>query len=68
MPIERYCTFKDCPGGDDCKNPRPGRGCVYEYVAADLPENCRWKGEGPPPSRWAGGGGIVYRSFADYCD
>lgn len=69
--IERYCTYKGCPGGDGCKVGRSdteGKSCVYEYVAADLPEHLRWPGDGAPPSRWNAGGVIVYRSFADYCD
>lgn len=68
--IERYCPEKGCPGGAGCINARwkDGDTCLHEYVAAALPEHLRWKGEGPPPRRWSAGGGIVYRSYADYCD
>jgi len=56
MPIERYCTVKDCPGGDGCTNKyrRAGDRCTMEYVAADMKPEFRWSGDEPPPSRQRG--------------
>lgn len=68
--IERYCRETGCPGGDGCisKNRKPGLECLSEYVASELGEEFRWKGEGPPPRKWMVGNTLVYRSYADYCD
>lgn len=41
---------------------------LTKYVPDDLPEEFRWKGEGPPPAYWYVGSTKVYRSYADYCD
>lgn len=46
---------------------------LREYKPDDLPEELRWKGEGPPPASWwavdkNGERTKVYRSYADYCD
>lgn len=70
MPVERYCTMKDCPGGEGCINEyrTPGDACTMEYVASAYSPAMRWKGDGPPPSRWMVGNTLVYRSFSDYCD
>jgi hypothetical protein len=68
--VERYCTKKGCPGAEGCANKhrKSGEPCTMEYVAAALPENLRWRGEGPPPSSWYASGTKVYRSYSDYCD
>jgi hypothetical protein len=73
MAIERYCTEKDCPGGEGCINKWRDwtRQCTMEYVAS--PPNSpgaqfNWLGDDPPPSRWMVGNTMVYRTFADSCD
>lgn len=39
-----------------------------KYTPENLPDEYRWKGSGPAPSRWtADDGTVVYRSYADYC-
>jgi hypothetical protein len=71
MPIERYCTLKDCPGGDGCVSTyrRPGQTCTYEYVASQYDSAHNWKGDGPPPAHWmAPDGVLVYRCLADFYD
>lgn len=71
MPIDRYCTIKECRSGESVcmsKHRAPGKPCVYEYVAADMEPEFRWLGEGPPPARWMVGNTMVYRTFADACD
>lgn len=74
MPIERYCTEKNCLGGDGCTNfwRRPDSQCPFEYVAAPAGSpnaKYNWLGDDPPPARWVAADGThVYRSFADSCD
>ena len=71
MPIDRYCTLKECREGGGCQsNPRPpaGTACVYEYVAAEYEEPHQWKGDDAPPKRWWSSGTLVYRSMSDFYD
>jgi len=36
--------------------------------ADKLPDDLRWKGDGPAPASWYAGDTKVYRSYADYVD
>jgi len=66
MANEWFCNLS-CGRREDCKH-RNGGNCVYEYYAPAMPPEFRWKGDGPPPSRWWANGTLVYRTFSDSCD
>lgn len=69
MPLasDRYCRVEGCAGGAGCVAKQAGR-CRSEYVAADVPERLRWRGEGNPPAMWNVDGVVVYRSHEDYLE
>lgn len=66
---QNWHCVNNCQDATSCTRRIADGSCPYEYDAAKTEPRLRWPGPGDPPRQWRlASGGIVYRTYADYCD